>query len=149
MSTPTTSIAFKRISRLRADRRRPSRSSDAAVLVRHASGGEVTDEEKRALARVAMMREYPDNCGTPFPAWLGELAALGPVPEGAYDQLMHDGLIVWSDGWRLNAAGWAALEAEAPRPEAEPEEQCADCGEVIVGAHGHCPGVPGGFSDDE
>lgn len=31
-------------------------------------------------------------------------------------------------------AWWRALPNEAPEP-----EQCGDCGEVILGSHGHCP----------
>lgn len=89
------------------------------------------------------MRDF-STVGGAHPTWIDDLAALGPISFHVHDDLMHAGLIVWSDGWRLTAAGWAALEAEAPRP-----EHCADCGEEIVGAHGHCPGVPGGFSDDD
>jgi hypothetical protein len=105
----------------------------------------VTDEERQGLARVAMRDYCPSTVGGSHPTWIGELAALGPVSFHVHDSLMHAGLIVWSDGWRLTAAGWAALEAADPQPE---PEQCADCGEVIVGAHGHCPGVPGGFGND-
>ena len=105
----------------------------------------MTDEERRGLARVAMRDYCPSTVGGGPPTWIGDLAALGPVSFDVHDGLMQAGLLVWSDGWRLTAAGWAALEAEAPQPE---PEQCADCGEVIVSAHGHCPGVPGGFGDD-
>lgn len=31
----------------------------------------------------------------------------------------------------------------------ETREQCGDCGAEILGAHGHCPGVPGGFGDEK
>jgi len=73
----------------------------------------VTDDERRALARVAM-RDYPGSRGDRLPTWIGELAALGPVSFHAQDRLMHAGLIVWSDGWRLTEAGWKALEEAAP-----------------------------------
>jgi hypothetical protein len=74
----------------------------------------LTDEEKQGLARVAM-RDYGTVDGA-HPTWIGDLAARGPVPVDVNDSLARAGLIVWSDGWRLTAAGWAALEAEAPRP---------------------------------
>lgn len=104
----------------------------------------MTDEERQGLARVAMRDYCLSTDGDSHPAWIGELAALGPVPSHVHDDLMQAGLIVWSDGWRLTVTGWAALETAAPQP-----EQCADCGEAIVGAHGHCPGVPGGFSEND
>lgn len=77
------------------------------------------EEDLRALARIAMMREFPGERGN-FPRWLGELAALGPVSFHAHDRIRHAGLIVWSDGWRLTEAGWKALDAAAPdRAESE------------------------------
>lgn len=67
--------------------------------------------EKRALARTAMMRHYPDDRGDPVPSWIGDLAH-GPDPDfHAYDRLMYGGLIAWNNGWRLTEAGWQELNA--------------------------------------
>jgi len=74
----------------------------------------LSEDERRTLARIAMMREYPTECDVQMPAWIGEIAALGPASFDTTNQLMHAGLLVWSDGWRLTKQGWQALEATAP-----------------------------------
>jgi len=69
-------------------------------------------EDLRVLARIAMMRECPGE--RDFPQWIADLVTSGPVSSHAHDRVMHAGLIVWSDGWRLTEVGWKALEAAVP-----------------------------------
>jgi hypothetical protein len=74
----------------------------------------VSNDELRELAHVAM-RDYPVTETLGIPSWIGDLASLPPPSFHALDRLMHDGLIRWSDGWRLTEVGWKALHAAAPR----------------------------------
>ena len=73
----------------------------------------LTEDEKRALARVAM-RDFPGSRGEAVPTWIAELVMLPEPSFHAHDSIRHAGLIVWSDGWRLTEGGWRALESAAP-----------------------------------
>lgn len=84
--------------------------------------------------------------------WEGTTAGGGRTFEGDYDDTYLVGTFR-----PLTEEEWAAVKMgdcpwdNAPwmlSPEPEPEEQCGQCGAVVLGGHG-CQGVPGGFSDDD
>lgn len=103
----------------------------------------MTEDELRALAQVAFRSPRSPEC---LPQWISDLAILPPPSFHAHDKIRHAGLIAFDGHWYVTDAGWRALEGATPAREVN--DQCADCGAEIVGAHGHCPGVPGGFGDD-
>lgn len=73
----------------------------------------MTEGSLRWLARCAM-HDFPGTRGDGPPRWIAELASLPPPNFHALDQLMHAGLILWRNGWRVTDAGWRALEAAIP-----------------------------------
>lgn len=74
----------------------------------------ITEEEVRVLARIAMMRHYPDDQGRPIPPWVVDLASGSAPSFHAHDRLMHDRFITCDNGWKLTDAGRRALDAAAP-----------------------------------
>ena len=74
-----------------------------------------------ALARIAINRDWPGDHGEgPPPPWIGDLAYNAVFSDRTEDYLRHNGLIVWSNGWQLTAAGWNVLEAAEPLKDGQP-----------------------------